>query len=102
VPLRAWHGPLGGTDGPRGHLAIWIDRTEIGTSKYALVAAIPDPGGEVPSTHGPYRVWRSAGTLMLVEQVAAEERSAMKLDAIAAAARDISLQSSDMLQSQLT
>jgi hypothetical protein len=102
VPLRAWHGPLGGTDGPRGRLVIWIDRTEIGTSNYALVAAVPDPGGDVPSTVGPYRVWRSAGTLMLVEQIAAEDRSAMKLDAIAAAARDVSLQSSDMLQTQPT
>lgn len=102
APLRAWHGPLGGPDGPVGRLVIWIDRTELGTTRYALLAAVPDPGGDLPATPGPYRVARSGGTLVLIEPVDAAGRSAAALDAIASAARYVSLQERDMLQAQPT
>ena len=49
-----------------------------------------DPGGDLPPTFENYRVWRSAGTLALIEPVAAGDRSAAKLDLIAAAARNVS------------
>ena len=50
APLRAWHWPLGGLDGPPGRLVVWIDRPEIGTSNYALLALVADPGCDLPAT----------------------------------------------------
>ena len=78
APLRSWHGPLGGPDGPPGRLIMWIDRTEAGPSRYALVAV--------------------ADGVLLKEPVADTDRSAARLDALAARARDAVLQNRDVLQ----
>ena len=77
APLRSWHGRLGGPEGPPGRLVMWIDRTEAGPSRYALVAV--------------------ADGVVLTEPVADTDRSAARLDAIAARARDAVLQNRGVL-----
>jgi hypothetical protein len=80
VPLRAMAGRLG-TAGVPGHLALWFDRTDVTSTRYALVAVVAAgpattvPGYESAVVHGLLWAW---------EPVAKQDRSAARLDALAA------------------
>ena len=96
APLRSWHGRLGAT-GVMGRLVLWIDRTEAGTTDYSLIAVVPPPAGEVTGIGG-YAMVRQPGALVLIDRHVQGDRSAERLDALAAAAGRMALQRSDMLQ----
>jgi len=96
APLRSWHGRLGATGVP-GRLVMWIDRSEGGTTDYSLLAVVPPPAGEVTGIGG-YGVTRTSNALVLIDRHVEGDRSAARLDALAAAAGRTALQRRDMLQ----
>jgi hypothetical protein len=84
-PQKAWHGDLG--DATPGHLALWIEPTLPGApTRHWLVAAISaaglDPATVEAAAGEDRRVTLAAGLCTIAEPVAADGRTAERLDAL--------------------
>lgn len=74
-PSRAMHGDLGGVP---GHLLIWRDSL---ADQHWLLAVVPSPGTDVQAP-APYLAERAGGLLTVGIQVAQDDRSVARLDAL--------------------